>query len=124
MANGNPTKEQILEAAATSPEAKSALEKLFPQYFGPEYMAWDSSRISAEKFPDAVREFTQRTGVNMRVTNGLARGEAKKHKSFAINHARDHVKCNLVVLDNDGNRVAQVPFDRDRFAFVAIEEVK
>ena len=28
-----PTKEQILEAAATSPEAKQALEKLFPEYF-------------------------------------------------------------------------------------------
>lgn len=28
-----PTKEQILEAAATSPEAKQALETLFPEYF-------------------------------------------------------------------------------------------
>lgn len=28
-----PTKEQILEATATSPEAKQALEKLFPEYF-------------------------------------------------------------------------------------------
>jgi hypothetical protein len=29
----NPTKEQILEAAATSPETKAALEKLFPDHF-------------------------------------------------------------------------------------------
>lgn len=123
MANSNPTKEQILEAAATSPEAKSALEKLFPQYFPPEYMAWDGSKTYVSQFPDAVQEFTQRTGVNMRVVNGLATGEAKKHKSFAINHT-DHVKCNLVVLDHDGNRVAQVPFDRGRYAFVAIEKVK
>lgn len=122
MANSNPTKEQILEAAATSPEAKSALEKLFPQYF-PEYMAWDGSKTYASVFPEAVQEFTQRTGVNMQVVNGLARGEAKQYKSFAINHA-DHVKCNLVVLDQYGNRVAQVPFDRGRHAFIAFEKVK
>ena len=31
-----PTKEQVMEAANTSPEAKAALAKLFPDYFKPE----------------------------------------------------------------------------------------
>lgn len=45
-----PTKEQILEAAATSPEAKQALEKLFPEYFGI-YVP----KIKSICFPDGSR---------------------------------------------------------------------
>lgn len=42
-----PTKEQILEAAATSPEAKQALEKLFPEYF-------DKSKTAIEIFAEHI----------------------------------------------------------------------
>jgi hypothetical protein len=61
-----PTKEQILEAAATSPEAKQALEKLFPEYFkniitieGGKFFICDSLALSIEegKFGNKDVEF-------------------------------------------------------------------
>jgi len=45
-----PTKEQILEAAATSHEAKQALEKLFPEYFN--YVSFDN--VYSKQYPYAL----------------------------------------------------------------------
>jgi len=46
-----PTKEQILEAAATIPEAKQALEKLFPEYFDNRVLLDD---VYAKQYPYAL----------------------------------------------------------------------
>ena len=44
------TKEQVLKAAETSPEAKQALQELFPDAFEPEWESFEGFKVSYDPY--------------------------------------------------------------------------
>ena len=120
----NPTKEQILEAAATSPEAKKALSTLFPQYFAPELLKFPIVGRSIVSFPECIEGFRKDTDINIRVALGMARKLEHQDRLIVFDTDNRKSKFNLVMFDNSGERVASIPFSRDTYAFIGIETIK
>jgi len=91
-----PSKEQILEAAKTSKEAKQALRKLFPSYFEDEEY-FDFSKCSHYTFflGDNKPVGFYNTSIQIRRTGNL------QNKGFFLS-------CDLnwkIVIDNKGQKV-------------------
>jgi len=103
-----PTKAQVLESAATSPEAKKALEKLFPQYFEkakPELYEFERG-YHGSTFIRAFEKALQ--DLNIQNSTYVAREVAPipslmmKTFCFQNNHSVD-----IVIFNEKGNEVAR-----------------
>jgi hypothetical protein len=75
----NPTKEQILEAAAGSPEAKAVLEKLYPDYFSKFHTFATQCAQDAISMLEHVKSIES---YHICVANGLAPNDELKMKSI------------------------------------------
>lgn len=96
-----PSKDQILEAAKTSPEAEKALRKLFPNYFEPITKLLEfTGGIHTQDLGSALDLFQREHGTNMMVADGLAMKDAHKRRTITTNF--DLV---MVVFDRNGKEV-------------------
>jgi len=107
-----PTKDQILEAAKTSPEAKQALAKLFPDYFKPklndDIHAIPSETLSYETGVDDLCKFLKTKG-NAIVCLGIAPNNKNlENKVVDFNNHQD-----MVVFDKyTGEELHRIHMDR------------
>jgi hypothetical protein len=127
-----PTKDQILEAAKTSPEAKQALKKLFPECFGPRLM--EVPRVDGkigEHDGTAIPNLTQLLNdikIGITTAYGNARKTELKHKSFYLSPSMTggvhKNKYNFVIFDNKGEVVGRYDINGKgvHFGFEEISE--
>lgn len=71
------THEKIREAAATSPEAKKALQVLAPEAFEPVYLLKDNWSDEGKAFKDAARALGLQSG-SMQVLDGALPGSTRQ----------------------------------------------
>lgn len=116
--------EAILKAAATSPEAKAALEKLFPQLFKAQSkyleLGVGMGSLNHGNFIESVRS-TDDEGCkpSFIVANGLAPNKELIRRSVYV-YYDGNGPYNTVVFDSKGNRV----FSTAEKLFIAFEKVK
>jgi hypothetical protein len=106
-----PTKAQILEAAKTSPEARQALEKLFPQHF-PKNDLVEISKTSLGYEPGLgqFHKTLANLGVESMVCLGMAPKDELNYKIIKLsNPALD--KLDLVIMDKNGNIIGRHDFE-------------
>mgnify|MGYP003349924128 CR=1 FL=1 len=100
-ADGMPSKEQILEAVSTSPEAAAVLKKLFPRWLGNPGLL----KFTYGTFPgmvgDSIQELNDTHNMLMQVAKGLAPTEKLVRKTITLDPDR-HV---MVVYDDYGKEV-------------------
>jgi len=92
----NPTKEQILEAAATSPEAKAALEKLFPDHFSNFHTF---ATHNADEAITMLEHVPYNESYHVCVANGLAPNDELRMRSIRFS---SNVAKKVHVFNADG----------------------
>ena len=100
-ADGMPSKEQILEAVSTSPEAAAVLKKLFPRWLGNPGLLKFTEEISPSDVGDCIQKLNDTHNMIMQVANGLAPTEKLTLKTITLDPER-HV---MVVYDDYGKEV-------------------
>lgn len=103
-----PTKAQVLESAATSPEAKKALEQLFPQYFEkakPKLYEFESGTNSF-KFIRAFEKALQDLNIHNStyVAKGVAPNASLEMKTFCF---QSNPNVDIVIFNENGKEVAR-----------------
>lgn len=101
-----PTKAQVLGSAATSPEAKKALEKLFPQYFEKAKLYEFKSGINSFGFIQAFEKALQ--DLDIQSLTYVAKGEAPisslMMKTFCF---QSNPNVDIVIFNEKGKEVAR-----------------
>jgi len=101
--DAGPTKEQILRAAKTSPEAEKALKELFPEVFKNPYDhlidfkkgTWDSLSEPAD-----VAKMLDKSGINLRILYGCAPNEDAEFRM--LDEMNNH---QMIIFDREGKEV-------------------
>lgn len=99
-----PTEKQILEAASSSPEAKAALEKLFPKIFEPKtqlvkFTGGTSEKTVGDAITRSIVSSSTGAGIQLMVAKGMAPKDELQMKTLVI----EQNNVNLVVFDENGN---------------------
>ena len=109
-----PTKTQILEAASTSPEAKLALAKLFPQYFSTKEFVKMSSITNGRGF--AELENATKGKIEATVAHGITTAKLRDKAVYFSSHSK--VKsAELVVLTYNGEELFRADATKAMLAF-------
>ena len=111
-----PTKQQILDAAKTSVEAKAALAKLFPDYFKPELNSdihvIPSETLSYSTGLDDLNEFLKSKGQAI-VAHGIApNGKNLEKKVVGFDNYQD-----MVVFDIHGEELHRIHMNKVLIGF-------
>lgn len=111
-----PTKQQILDAAGTSKEAKAALVKLFPDYFKPELNSdihvIPSKDLSYSTGLDNLNEFLKSKGQAI-----VARGIAPNGKNLEDKVIKFDNNLHMVIFDAWGNELNRIDMNKVLIGF-------
>jgi DUF917 family protein len=124
-APGCPTKQQVLESAATSFEAKKALEKLFPQYFEkakPVLHTFAGGTGGSDSLFDELKKTmkTLRIESTTYVVNGASPTSELKMKTFTFANVTD---VDVVIYNAKGKEVLrQKGSDRSSKLYIGFEK--
>jgi hypothetical protein len=101
--DAGPTKEQILKAAETSPEAKKALKELFPEVFKNPYDHLAKFEREDEKRlddPHNVAKMLDKSGIKLRILYGYAPNKDAKFRM--LDELNNH---QMIIFDREGKEV-------------------